>query len=272
MIALGHRRYFLLLMSGLIGSAWLTLWLWAESPYGRWLEHGQWTEIGFAADLCRALPAGQWLLPALLYGGGWLLMSAAMMLPTALPLLDVFDRLTTARADHGRLMTLVIVGYLSIWGAFGLLAHGLDHVLHAITAENSWLMINGWVVGAAVLGIAGAFQFSALKYHCLDKCRTPLSFVMEHWRGYAEHWHALALGLRHGAFCVGCCWAIMLIMFVVGTGSVGCMLVLGAVMAIEKNLPWGRKLSPWLGAGLLGSAAMTVAIHVPSITSLSELH
>jgi predicted metal-binding membrane protein len=263
MIALGPRRYFLLLMSGLVGSTWLTLWLWAESPYGRWLDHGQWTEAGLAASLCRALPAGEWVLPALLYSGGWLLMSAAMMLPTALPLLDIFDRLTMDRADHRRLMTLVILGYLSVWGVFGLAAHGLDHLLHAFAADNSWLTLNGWVVGAGVLAVAGAFQFSALKYHCLDQCRTPLSFVMEHWRGYAQQWHALKLGLHHGVFCVGCCWAIMLIMFVVGTGSVGWMLALGAVMAVEKNMPWGRKISPWLGAGLLGWAAAIAVPHLP---------
>jgi predicted metal-binding membrane protein len=263
MIALGHRRYFLLLMSGLLGSTWLALWVWTASPYGRWLDHGQWTESGLAAALCRALPAGQLVLPALLYGSGWLLMSAAMMLPTAWPLLNIFDRLTASRADHRSLMALVILGYLSVWGVFGLLAHGLDHLLHAIAAESSWLLINGWIVGAAILGVAGAFQFSALKYHCLDKCRTPLSFVMEHWRGYAHHWHALKLGVRHGAFCVGCCWAIMLIMFVVGTGSVGWMLALGAVMAIEKNAPWGRKLSPWLGASLLGWAAFILVAHLP---------
>jgi predicted metal-binding membrane protein len=88
---------------------------------------------------------------------------------------------------------------------------------------------------------------------------------MEHWRGYAQHWNALKLGLRHGAFCVGCCWAIMLIMFVVGTGSVGWMLALGAMMAIEKNMPWGRKLTPWLGAGLLGWAAVIAIPHLSGI-------
>ncbi|HUK10263.1 MAG TPA: DUF2182 domain-containing protein [Stellaceae bacterium] len=267
MVALGHRRYFLLLMGGLIGSSWLTLWLWAESPYGRWLDHGQWTEIGFAASLCRAVPAGEWVLPALLYSGGWLLMSAAMMLPTALPLLDIFDRLTADRVDHRRLMTLVISGYLAVWGAFGLLAHALDHLLHSAATDSAWLTTNGWIAGTAVLALAGAFQFSALKYHCLDKCRTPLSFVMEHWRGYAQHWNALKLGLRHGAFCVGCCWAIMLIMFVVGTGSVGWMLALGAMMAIEKNMPWGRKLTPWLGAGLLGWAAVIAIPHLSGIAT-----
>ena len=101
------------------------------------------------------------------------------------------------------------------------------------------------------MALAGLFQFSELKYRCLDKCRTPLSFVIERWRGRAERWNALRLGLHHGLFCLGCCWALMLLMFVVGAGSVGWMLVLGAVMAVEKNLPWGRRLAVPLGIILL---------------------
>ena len=113
----------------------------------------------------------------------------------------------------------------------------------------------GWL-GSAVIAMAGAFQFSALKHRCLDKCRTPLSFVIEHWRGAAPQREAFALGAHHGLFCVGCCWALMLLMFAVGTGSLGWMLLLAAVMAIEKNLPWGRRLSAPLGVALLGWAAV----------------
>ena len=258
-ITFDRRRSFLPIIGSLVVFAWVALLLWERSPYGRYLDHGQWTDIGLAASLCSALPAGHIVLPALLYVGGWVLMSAAMMLPTALPLLSLFGRLTDRRPDRAKLLTLVIIGYLLIWAAFGLAAHVIDAILNALVIASPWLMFNGWIIGAAVLAVAGAFQFSALKYHCLDKCRTPLSFVMQHWRGYARHWQALKLGLDHGLFCVGCCWAIMLLMFVVGTGSVGWMLALGAVMAIEKNLAWGRRLTPWLGAGLLGGAA-TIAI------------
>ena len=103
------------------------------------------------------------------------------------------------------------------------------------------------------------FQFSRLKYACLDKCRLPLGMVMEHWCGSGERRQALRLGLRHGMFCVGCCWALMLLMFVVGTGSVGWMMLLGAVMAAEKNLPWGRRLSAPLGVGLVvGGLAIAI--------------
>jgi predicted metal-binding membrane protein len=246
------------LVSGLVALSWLALWIWEQTPYGRYLDHGQWTEVGLAASLCRFLPDGPILLPALLYVTGWLLMSAAMMLPTAFPLLSIFARLTAQRPDRGRLMALVVFGYLLVWGVFGLLVHGLDEGLHAAVAGVPWLTFNAWIVGVAVLAVAGAFQFSALKYHCLDKCRTPLSFVIEHWRGRGTRRQALLLGVHHGLFCAGCCWAIMLLMFVVGTGSVGWMLALGAVMAIEKNASWGRKLSAPLGISLLLWSATVV--------------
>ena len=258
--ALDRRRSFLPLLSSLIALAWLALWVWERSPYGRYLDHGQWTEVGFAASLCRALPAGTIVLPALLYVGGWVLMSAAMMLPTAMPLLGIFSRLTERLPGRGTLFTMVILGYLLIWGAFGLAAHLIDAGLHALVVASPWLAFNGWVIGAAVLALAGAFQFSALKHHCLDKCRTPFSFVNEHWRGQVPRRQAFLLGVHHGIFCVGCCWAIMLLMFIVGIGSVGWMFLLGSAMAIEKNLSWGRRLSAPLGVGLLiGSAAILVA-------------
>jgi predicted metal-binding membrane protein len=254
------RRAFLALIGGLIALAWLTLLLWELSPYGRYLDHGRWTELGFAAYLCRALPAGSVVLPALLYVGGWVLMTAAMMLPTTLPLLGIFSRLIEKRPDRAMLLTLVILGYLLIWAAFGLAAHAIDYLLHGLVVAVPWLTFNGWIVGAGVLAAAGAFQFSTLKYDCLDKCRAPFSFVNEHWRGQTPYRQSFLLGVHHGIFCVGCCWAIMLLMFVVGTGNVGWMLALGAVMAVEKNSRWGRLLSKPLGFALIaGAGIITVA-------------
>jgi predicted metal-binding membrane protein len=247
------------LMAALTATAWLTLWLWGHGPYARYLDHGHWTEIGFAGSLCRALPGGHEALTALLVAGGWVLMLSAMMLPTTLPLLDIFRRLTAQRADRHWLMSLLVIGYLAIWSAFGLAAHLADRAVLFAAGHSDWLVANGWVVGAAVLVVTGLYQFSALKYRCLDKCRAPLGFVIAHWRGTREKWHALLLGSRHGAFCVGCCWALMLLMFVVGTANIGWMLILGAVMAAEKNLPGGRRLAAPLGAMLLLSA-LSVAI------------
>jgi predicted metal-binding membrane protein len=262
MKALNHRSYFLWSMGGLTALAWLALALWARSPYGRFLDHGGWTEAAFAARICEAIPAGGVVLPALVHVSGWALMLSAMMLPTTFPLLEIFRRVTAGRADQHLLLALLIVGYLAAWGLFGLASHLLDSGLHALARQSAWLAVNAWVLGIAVLAIAGLFQFSALKYRCLEQCRTPLSFVIAHWRGKAEARQALLLGLRHGMFCVGCCWALMLVMFVVGAGSVGWMLALGAVMAVEKNMPWGRKLSAPLGVALLATAATLLALHV----------
>jgi predicted metal-binding membrane protein len=260
--ALPRHRSFLPLIGGLIVLAWIALALWEQSPYGRYLDHGRWTEIGLAAALCQYLPAGPVVLPALLYVGGFLLMTAAMMLPTTLPLIHTFSRVVDARRDRGRLIALLILGYLAIWTLFGVAAHLLDSALHALVATSPWLTFNGWVIGAGVLALAGAFQFSAFKYRCLDRCRTPFSFVNQYWRGRAAARSAFVLGLHHGLYCVGCCWAIMLLMFVVGTGSVGWMLAIGALMAIEKNAPWGRALSAPLGIALITLAGSVAAVNL----------
>ena len=246
----------------LIATAWAALWLWAQSPYGRYLDHGRWTEIGIAADICRALPRGDVLLPGLLYVGGWLLMTAAMMLPTTLPLFDAFDRLATGRTDHGRLLVMLGLGYLAVWGAFGIAAHALHVALLALVDAVPALSARAWAIGAALVALAGAFQFSRLKTACLEKCRTPTSFVIRHWRGPAPMRQAFALGAHHGLHCVGCCWALMLLMFALGAGSLGWMLALAAVMALEKNLPGGKRLSAPLGVALLAGAAAMVAVHL----------
>jgi predicted metal-binding membrane protein len=252
-------NWFMPIMGGLIGMSWAALLVWEASPYGRYLDHGRWTDIGFAATICRAVPAGEVVLPALLYAAGWLLMLSAMMLPTTLPLLQRFQRMVTARRDRAGLIALLIAGYLLAWMAFGLAAHALDTALHAALRSMTWLALHGWILGAAILLVAGLFQFTRLKYRCLDRCRTPLAFIVKHWRGARPRVEAFQLGLDHGVFCVGCCWAIMLLMFVVGSGNVGWMLGLGAVMALEKNAPWGRKLSQPLGAGLITWALVIIA-------------
>ena len=202
--AFERRDAWLPVVGGLIALAWLTLALWAQSPYGRYLDHGEWLQSSLVAPICRALPAGPVVLPALLYVGGWLLMTIAMMLPTTLPLLAIFARMTSSRPNHGLFLGLLIVGYLSIWSLFGLVAHGADMGLHTMVAGNPVLSSNGWIVGVAVLTIAGLFQFSGLKYRCLDKFRTPFRFVNEHWSGRAQHRQSFLLVVHHGLYCLGC--------------------------------------------------------------------
>ncbi|WP_019447555.1 DUF2182 domain-containing protein [Cupriavidus sp. BIS7] len=256
-----HHQVFFPLLAALIACAWVALWVWARSPYGRYLEHGDWTASGPAAILCRAIPAGDVVVPLVLYAAAWILMTAAMMLPTTLPLVSAFSRLTAQRPDHGRLVTLLLLGYMTAWGAFGLLAHALHSAVLSLLAGIPALAWHGWLIGVGIIALAGAFQFSRLKYQCLEKCRTPLSFIMARWRGQAEGWHTFALGAQHGLFCVGCCWALMLLMFGLGAGSLGWMLLLAAAMAVEKNVRWGRFLRMPLGVALLSWAVVLVATH-----------
>jgi predicted metal-binding membrane protein len=252
---LAHRDLFLPTLLGLITLAWVTLWLWERSPYGRYLGHGELGHLHLAHGLDPIL------LQALLYVAGWTLMTAAMMLPSTLPLIETFRRMTRERADRTRLAALLILGYLGVWLGFGIVAHAADLLLHQAVHHFAWLEDNAWLFGAGPLIAAGAFQFTQLKYRCLEQCRAPVSFVLQHWRGGDTRKQALKLGAHHGAYCVGCCWALMLLMFAVGTGSVGWMLVLGAIMAIEKNVSWGRKMSAPLGIVLLAWGALIVLDH-----------
>jgi len=246
------------LAGGLVVLSWITLVIWEASPYRRYLQHGDWTSIRFGGSICTVLPGGRWLVPGLFYGGGWLLMTAAMMLPTSAPLMRLFDRMIAERPDRAKLHALLIAGYLLAWAGFGVAAHLLDRAVHAMLADLAWLADHAYVLGALILALAGAFQFSALKYHCLDRCRAPLGFLTSHWHGPRPRLEAFRLGLAHGAYCVGCCWALMLLMFMVGTGSLGWMLLLGLVMAVEKNHPWGRRLSAPLGGILLAGAGFVL--------------
>ncbi len=253
------RRPFLAISAALAVIAWAALWLWGSGPYSRFLNHGDWIDASSALAMWRALSGGEVLVPLALYIGGWLLMTTAMMLPTTLPLLDRFDRLVRERSDRRLLLALVIGGYLAVWLGFGAVAHLADDELHQAARRSSWLLFNGWAVGAAIFALAGLFQFSSLKYHCLTKCRTPFSFIAKHWHGRSPMRNALLLGTDHGVFCVGCCWAIMLLMFVVGSGNIGWMLALGVIMAVEKNLRWGARLGRPLG-GVLPAGAAAIAV------------
>jgi predicted metal-binding membrane protein len=246
----------------LVVAAWGTLALWSASPYVRYLDHGGWLGAEWLEAICRAVPQGGIVVPALIYAAAWLLMIVAMMLPTTLPLLRIFERVTAGRPDAGALLALVVLGYAAAWSGFGLLAHAADSAIHVAAAKFPWLTLHGWVVGAVVLALAGAFQFSSLKYRCLERCRTPFGFVNARWHGRRPAREALRIGFDHGLFCVGCCWALMLVMFVVGMGNLGWMLVLAAVMAAEKNLPWGRRLAAPVGVGLLAWAGAVIAANV----------
>jgi predicted metal-binding membrane protein len=221
----------------LSGLAWLTLWVWAASPYGRYLHH----DGGFAP-----LP-----VEAALFSLGWVLMIVAMMLPSSVPLVVTFGAIVGRRSRPRLLVALLVTGYLAIWAAFGLGAWVLDRGIHAAVGAWPWLAQHPQLIIGTTLAVAGLWQFTPYRARCLEECRSPLGFVMNRWRGVDLRRESFRMGVAHGAFCVGCCWSLMLVMFGVGLGSVTAMLALGALTALEKNMPWGHRLTRPLGYGLI---------------------
>ncbi len=246
-----NDRLLFSLLLGLIALAWMSLWVGGQTPYGRFLDHEALPDISSEDD--RLL---------VFFVAGWTLMIFAMMLPTTLPLVALFRTMTGDRSNHLALVGLLATGYLAVWMGFGVLVHIADLGVHEVAEQVWWLESNDWVIGAGTLMLAGAYQFTPLKYHCLDKCRSPFSFIAGRWSGGNELVQSFRLGLDHGIFCLGCCGTLMLLMFGVGAGSLGWMLVLGSVMAIEKNMPWGRKLSAPLGSVLILAGLVTVILRV----------
>ena len=186
----------------------------------------------------------------------WQVMIAAMMLPSSLPLVRLYSRATERAPQRGRSMVAFIGGYALIWSAFGLAAFGADASLHAAVNASPWLSDHDWWIGGSVLALAGAFQFTSLKDACLDKCRHPAQFMRRYYERGAGG--GFRLGARHGAFCVGCCWALMLVMFAAGVASLVWMALLTALMVHEKTRPTGAKAIPVSGVALLGAASIVL--------------
>lgn len=233
---------FLALMAALVALAWLALWLSGRSDHHGFLHA--------LHDLSAFSGSGAFIV---VFVSGWTVMVIAMMLPSSLPLISMFRSITIERENRNVLVCLLITGYLAIWALFGVVVYLGGWALQEALRQSSWLEANSWLLGAGVLTLAGIYQFTPLKYYCLGKCRSPLSFITEHWRGSRERSQALRLGAHHGIFCVGSCWSLMLLMFLVGAaGALLWMLVLGAVMAVEKNMSWGRRAGVPLGVLLLG--------------------
>lgn len=225
----------------LAAAAWLVLWLSAATPYGSLHHH----HLGHHGPPPASLAA--------VFLAGWTVMTVAMMLPTSVPVLAILHTIARRRPNRSVLVGLAIAGYLTTWAAFGAIVLAAALVIQA--AASPWVERYAAYGAPAGLLLAGAFQFSSLKYRCLDKCRSPFTFVVSHWGGRRPYWDAFRLGAAHGLFCVGCCWALMLLMFAVGAGSLVWMFVLAAVMAVEKNVSWGRRAARPVGVALLAWGA-----------------
>jgi predicted metal-binding membrane protein len=238
-------------LMALAAVAWLSIAAWSASPWARYLHHD-----------AAAGPAGAAIaapLEVLLFTAGWVLMIVAMMLPSSVPLVLVFGAIVGRRPRRALLVGLLLAGYLAIWTAFGAGAWVLDRGIHAAVDAWPWLAEHPQLIIGTTLLVAGLWQFSPLRDRCLDECRSPLGFIVNRWRGVAPWRESFAMGVAHGAFCVGCCWSLMLVMFGVGLGSLPAMLGLGALTAVEKNLPWGRRLTKPLGFALVFAAVAAVA-------------
>lgn len=234
--------FFAPVVLALAGLALVALAAWGASPYARYLDHEGLDD------------AGTWF--ALLFVAGWTLMVVAMMLPTSLPLVALFDTMTRGRADRAVLLALLAAGYVGVWAAFGTAMFGADAALHAVLRAGA---VDAKYVVPSVLVVAGAYQFTPLKRACLARCRSPKAFLVARWHGRTPRVDALRLGVEHGAFCVGCCWSLMLVMLAAGIGSLAWMLGLGAVMAVEKNVTWGRHVGAPVGAALLLAGGVLAA-------------
>lgn len=189
--------------------------------------------------------------------GAWAAMVVAMMLPTMVPLLRVFRAAAVGQERPGAAVTAVVGGYVLVWMAFGVLAFAFDLGLHAAIDSSRALQSAEWALGGATLALAGIFQFSQLKDSCLRQCRHPAAFLLRYYQRGVDG--GLRLGMRHGVFCVGCCWALMLVMFAVGVANLVWMALLTAVMVLEKTRPQGRDSVPVTGVALLAAATVVWA-------------
>lgn len=228
-------------------AAWAALAAWGASPHARYLDHASLDDPGLDGAALAAVVVG-----------GWTLMVVAMMVPTALPLVRMVGQVGARRGQAGRLSAALVAGYLAVWVAVGALAWSGDSLLHAL--EDRWapLAEGSWLLGPLALAVAAAFQLSPLKERCLSECRSPRGLLLQRWRGQAPVAEAWLLGAVHARFCVGCCWALMLVMFAVGGGNLGLMLALGAVMAAEKVLPRGDALTRPVAALLAVGAGVAL--------------
>ena len=190
----------------------------------------------------------------------WALMMAAMMLPSALPMILTFVKLGRRSGEQARGRSFV-AAYLMVWFAFSAGATAAQWALQALGWVNPMIVSTSALLSGLLLLIAGVYQFSRLKQICLSRCRTPLGFLLGEWR--AGVYGAFVMGLRHGMFCVGCCWALMALLFVGGVMNLAWIAALSIAVAIEKLAPGGERLAAVLGFGLIAAGLvrlLTVAI------------
>jgi predicted metal-binding membrane protein len=231
----------------LAGVAW-----WSTADRMQGMDEGPGTALG----------ALGWFL------GVWLVMMAAMMFPSVWPTVVLYARMTARR---GAVAPVVFVsGYLATWTAAGLVAYALFDLGRALLGDQlAWDESGRWLAGGTLL-VAAAYELTPLKDVCLTKCRSPVGFLLSAWR--EGLWGAFNMGARHGAWCVGCCWALMASLFALGVMSLAWMAFVAALIALEKTLPWQRPVMYGTAALLLllGVALIAAPDAIPGLTVPGE--
>ncbi len=206
------------------------------------MDDGPWTSLG---------PVG-WFL------GVWVVMMAAMMLPSLAPTVALYSRRTRQRSPLYPLA--FTVGYLLIWSAAGLSAFLVGHLTSSLAGNSLSWQSAGRPITAATLVVAGAYEVTPLKAVCLRRCHSPLGSLLGYWR---DRWSgALRMGVRIGVWCLGCCWALMASLFALGVMSITWMALVAAIISAEKTVPW-RRAAP-CGAALLLCALAILVLVAPS--------
>ena len=182
----------------------------------------------------------------------WAVMMVAMMVPSAAPMLLMFTTINRRRRTQQQpyVPTAVFLGgYLLVWTSFSVLAMLAQWGLHSAALLSPMMVSTSPILGGLVLLAAGSFQWTPLKYTCLTRCRSPLGFLMTDWR--EGHRGALIMGLRHGMYCVGCCWFLMALLFVAGVMNLLWVAAIAAFVLVEKVVPRGDLVGRIAGGGLV---------------------
>ena len=212
-----------------------------------------WTAVDMGNPLASLMMpmSADWTMPnTLAVFAMWAIMMAAMMLPSAWPMIRTFGMVSSRNRETAR--TRAFVGaYLTVWIVFSVAATAAQWAFQLADWVNPMIVSTSASLTAALLVIAGVYQFSPLKRLCLSRCRTPVVFLLGEWRpGAGGAW---TMGLRHGLLCVGCCWALMALLFVGGAMNLAWVAALSITVAIEKLAPHGERLAWLLGAALIAT-------------------
>jgi predicted metal-binding membrane protein len=217
---------------------------------------------GMSGMAMAGMPAGGWSFAgAATFVAIWTVMMAAMMLPAAAPMILIFDS-TQTRAGRGAVPTWIfIAGYLLVWLGAGVVVYAAVQTGSDLTAQLTSIDRALWapLALAATLVTAGLYQFTRLKRICLTRCRSTFAFVTLYWR--EGRLGALHMGLRHGAYCLGCCWALFAVLVGAGVMSIAWMLLLTVLVFMEKVLPYSQR-----SASLIGLALVALGLGVGSGT------